>query len=74
MQKIDGKDITTAQQLQDAVRARKVGESLSFMILRNKTVKAIIVTIGNYPSGNPEPPAPKPAHQGPKAEGGDDDE
>ncbi len=47
------------------------------MILRNKAVKAITVTIGNYPSGPGEPsvhPAvPSPAHPGPKAGGGDDD-
>jgi len=58
VQKIDGKDITTAQQLQDAVRARKVGESLNFMILRNKSVKPITVTIGNYPSDPHEPSQP----------------
>jgi S1-C subfamily serine protease len=58
VQKIDGKDITTAQQLQDAVRARKVGESLNFMILRNKSVKPITVTIGNYPSDPHEPSVP----------------
>ena len=78
VQKIDGKDITTAQQLQDAVRARKVGENLAFMILRNKAVKAITVTIGNYPSGPTEPSVhpgvpSSPAHPGPKADSGDDD-
>jgi len=62
VQKIDGKDIKKSQQLQDAVRARKVGDTLSFMILRNKAVKAITVTIGNYPSdpsAQPEKPVPK---------------
>jgi len=69
VQKIDGKDIRTAQQLQDAVRARKVGETLSFMILRNKAVKAISVTIGSYPNDPgdaQEKPVPKAGdgHQG----------
>lgn len=73
VQKIDGKDITTSQQLQDAVRARKVGDILSFIILRNKAVKAIAVTIGNYPSGPTEPPVPPPARPGPKADNGDDE-
>lgn len=66
VQKIDGKDIRTAQQLQDAVRARKVGETLSFMILRNKAVKAVSVTIGNYPS-DPSSAQDKPV---PKADNG----
>jgi serine protease Do len=76
VQKIDGKDITTSQQLQDAVRARKVGESLSFMILRNKAVKAITVTIGNYPSDPAERSISPPAHPGPKADrsGGEEDD
>lgn len=65
VQKIDGKDISTAQQLQDAVRARKVGESLSFMILRNKAVKAVTVTIGNYPSDPHEPSVPTPSTPAP---------
>lgn len=74
VQKIDGKDIKTAQQLQDAVRARKVGESLSFLILRNKAVKPITVTIGSYPSDPSEPSAATPAHPGPKENHNDDDE
>lgn len=78
VQKIDGKDITTSQQLQDAVRSRKVGESLSFMILRNKAVKAITVTIGSYPSDPSERTVSPPARPGPKADSGggegDDDE
>lgn len=76
VQKIDGKDITTSQQLQEAVRARKVGDILNFIILRNKAVKAIAVTIGNYPSDPTERPVSAPAHPGPKADrsGGEDDE
>lgn len=76
VQKIDGKDIKTSQQLQDAVRARKVGETMSFIILRNKTIKPITVTIGNYPSEAPTN-APAGAKPVPKAENftpGDDDE
>ncbi|MCC6981335.1 MAG: trypsin-like peptidase domain-containing protein [Candidatus Melainabacteria bacterium] len=74
VQKIDGKDIRTAQQLQDAVRARKVGETLSFMILRNKAAKAITVTIGSYPSepaSHQEKSAPKSDSSG--GEHGDDE-
>lgn len=70
VQKIDGKDIMTAQQLQDAVRARRVGETLSFMILRNKAVKAVTVTIGNYPSDPRNPTAENPKRS---PNGGDDE-
>ncbi len=73
VQKIDGKDISTAQQLQDAVRARKVGESLSFMILRNKAVKAVTVTIGNYPSDPHEPSVPTPSTPTPGPNNNDDE-
>lgn len=72
VQKIDGKDINTAQQLQDAVRARKVGESLNFMILRNKAVKPVTVTIGNYPSDPHEPSLPGRPSPGPKADSDDE--
>lgn len=72
VQKIDGKDITTAQQLQDAVRARKVGESLNFMILRNKSVKPITVTIGNYPSDPHEPSVPGQPTPAPSTENDDE--
>jgi serine protease Do len=74
VQKIDGKDIRTAQQLQDAVRARKVGETLSFMILRNKAAKAVSVTIGSYPSEpNAAPEKPESKAESGGGEHGDDD-
>ena len=48
IQKIDGKDIGSSQQLQETVRARKVGETLHLIILRNKEVKPVTVLIGEY--------------------------
>lgn len=74
VQKIDGRDIITAQQLQDAVRARKVGDSLNFLVLRNKEVRAITVTIGNYPSDPHEPSTPGSPAPGQKPDNGNDDE
>lgn len=74
VQKIDGRDIITAQQLQDAVRARKVGDSLNFLVLRNKEVRAITVTIGNYPSDPHEPSMPGSPAPGQKPDNGNDDE
>jgi Do/DeqQ family serine protease len=49
IQKVEGKTVTTGKEIQALVRAHKPGESLSFLILREKTIKPLPVRIGTYP-------------------------
>ncbi|HEY9715042.1 MAG TPA: PDZ domain-containing protein, partial [Chroococcales cyanobacterium] len=50
IEKLDGQDVASPKQVQDVVRARKVGEPLHLSILRNNALKAIALTIGQYPN------------------------
>lgn len=50
LQKIEGKSVTTPKEVQDIVRASKVGQTLHFMVLRDHAAKAVPVTIGEYPN------------------------
>jgi len=49
IQKINGKDMTTAKEVQDFVRSRKVSETLNFYLLHDNAPKAVAVDIGQYP-------------------------
>lgn len=49
IQKIDGKDVTTAREVQDIVHAHKVGDTLHLLVLRKSQVHAIACKIGQYP-------------------------
>lgn len=75
IQKIDGKDIGSSQQLQETVRARKVGETLHLIILRNKEIKPVTVLIGEYSeTGRPSKRGPSSPPQGtPQPNNSDDD-
>lgn len=50
IQKIDGKNVGNSKEIQEIVRAHKVGDTLNFFILRNNLGKAVAVHIGEYPS------------------------
>ncbi len=58
VKKIDGVDITTPKNIQDAVRAHKVNDVLNFYVIRNRTGKAIAVKIGQYPDKSTPAAAP----------------
>lgn len=75
IQKIDGKDIGSSQQLQETVRARKVGETLHLIILRNKEIRPVTVLIGEYSeTGRPSKRGPSSPPQGmPQPNNSDDD-
>ncbi|MBC7999460.1 MAG: trypsin-like peptidase domain-containing protein, partial [Leptolyngbya sp.] len=75
IQKIDGKDIGSSQQLQETVRARKVGETLHLIILRNKEIKPVTVLIGEYSETGKTPKrSPSSPPQGlPQPNNSDDD-
>lgn len=49
IQKIDGKEMLTAKDVQQYVREHKVKDILHFLVLRQNTVKAMAVNIGQYP-------------------------
>ncbi len=49
IQKIDGKDMSTAKEVQDYVRSHKVSETLNMFVLRKNMPKAVAVNIGQYP-------------------------
>lgn len=49
IQKIDGKDMLTAKEVQEYVRSHKVSDTLNFFLLRNGAPKAVAVNIGQYP-------------------------
>jgi serine protease Do len=50
IEKIDGKDIHSGKEVQELVRAHKVGDTLNFFILRNKGGQALSLKIGEYPN------------------------
>jgi len=47
--KIDGKNVTESKDVQDIVRSHKVNDILHVMVLRDNALKAMAVTIGQYP-------------------------
>ena len=55
IQKIDGKDVSTAKEVRELVLAHKVGDTLNLYLLHNKMQKALSVKIGNYPDTPPQP-------------------
>ncbi len=54
IQKIDGRDMKTAKDIQDYVRSKTVKDTLSFFILREGAGRAFAVNIGEYPEQRPE--------------------
>jgi S1-C subfamily serine protease len=56
IQKIDGKDVTSAKEVQDLVHAHKVGDTLHLLVSRASQMHAIACVIGQYPEiGVPTP-------------------
>lgn len=49
IQKIDGKDMTSPKDVRDYVQSRKSGDTLNFIVLRDKKVEAVAVHVGTYP-------------------------
>lgn len=47
--KIDGKDMTSAREIQNYVRAHKVNDKLNFFVIRDARASAFELTIGEYP-------------------------
>lgn len=47
--KIEGKDVDTPKMIKELVQARKVGEALNFLVLRDHVSQAVAVNIGTYP-------------------------
>lgn len=52
LQKIEGKAVSTPKEVQDIVRASKVGQTLHFLLVRHNAARAVPVTIGEYPNKN----------------------
>lgn len=48
--KIDGKDMCSPKEVKECVQGHKVGDNLSFMVLRNNNSQAISVSVGTYPN------------------------
>ncbi|MBY0549328.1 MAG: trypsin-like peptidase domain-containing protein [Candidatus Obscuribacterales bacterium] len=48
--KIDGKDMLSPKEVKECVQGHKVGDNLSFMVLRNNSSQAISVSVGTYPN------------------------
>jgi S1-C subfamily serine protease len=48
--KIDGKDMASPKEVKDFVQAHKVGDVLSFIVLRDKNSQAVPVNVGTYPN------------------------
>jgi S1-C subfamily serine protease len=48
VQKIDGKDMSTAKDVKEYVQTRKVSDQLHFLVLRKNAVHAVAVNIGDY--------------------------
>lgn len=49
IQKIDGKDVSNAKDVQDLVRAHKVNDTLHCFVLKHNSTKAVAINIGQYP-------------------------
>jgi S1-C subfamily serine protease len=49
IQKIDGKDMSTSKEVQEYVRSHKVEETIHMAVVRNNTVKPVVIVIGQYP-------------------------
>src|SRR5690606_1093764 len=54
IQKIDGKEMRTAKDIQDYVRSRSVTDTLNFFVLRDGAGKALAINVGEYPDQRPE--------------------
>jgi len=66
IQKIDGKDMLTPKQVKEYVQAKKVSDTLNFVVLRKDGVKVVPVKAGNYADmmdTHKEALAPKPPRQ-----------
>jgi S1-C subfamily serine protease len=50
IEKVDGKPVLTAKDIQQIVRSHKPGESLSFLVFSDGQLKTLGVKIGKYPS------------------------
>lgn len=51
IQKVDGKSVNTGKEVQAIVRSHKPGDNMSMVVLRDRRMQAINVTIGRYPGG-----------------------
>ena len=49
VQKIDGKDVNNAREIQDIVHSHKVGDKLHLLVLRHGQAKALACDVGQYP-------------------------
>jgi len=52
IEKVDGKQVETAKEVQELVKAHKPGEKLSMLIARDGTAQPMSITIGQYPQQN----------------------
>ncbi len=50
IEKVDGKSLKTAHEIQTVIRSHKPGETISMLILRDGSIKSVDVKIGNYPT------------------------
>jgi S1-C subfamily serine protease len=50
LQKVDGKDVDSAEEVQKMVFSHKVNDNLHILVLRKNAAKAFACTIGQYPS------------------------
>lgn len=49
IQKIDGKSVDTSKQVQQIVRSHKPGESINILVIREGSLTALNVKVGDYP-------------------------
>ncbi len=59
IQKIDGKEVHSPKEVKDYVLSRKVSDTLSILVLRDKAATTLAVNVGTYPDFNPNEPPPK---------------
>ncbi|HEY9733793.1 MAG TPA: trypsin-like peptidase domain-containing protein [Drouetiella sp.] len=49
IEKVDGQEVLTPKAVQDIVKSHKVNDVIHFSVVRNGTITAVPVTIGQYP-------------------------
>ncbi|HEY9869554.1 MAG TPA: trypsin-like peptidase domain-containing protein, partial [Candidatus Obscuribacterales bacterium] len=49
IQKIDGTSVEASKQVQQIVRSRKPGESINILVIRDGSLQALTVKVGDYP-------------------------
>ena len=50
--KIDGKSVNAPKAIQDVIKSHKVGDKLTFLVIRSGKLTPIDIVVGEYPEQN----------------------